>query len=427
LVISPRPGTAPVRNLFQRQVLKGADRLTEEFPMAPRIPFNKPFIAGKELYYIAQAVTYGNLAGDGHFTQACRRVLEDRFGIAQVMLVPSCTAALEMAALLFDLKPGDEVIMPSYTFVSTANAVARLGARPVFVDIRPDTLNLDDALVEEAITERTRAIFPVHYAGVGCAMDRIMTIAGKYNLKVAEDAAQGVNAFHDGRALGSIGQLGCYSFHETKNYICGEGGALCINDPALVERAEILRDKGTNRKQFFRGQVDKYTWVDVGSSYVPSEICSAFLYAQLEMLDAISARRRPIYEYYREHLEPLASEGRLRLPHVPEECVSNYHMFYILLPDQQSRDALMQHLQQQGILAVFHYVPLHSSPMGRTFGYAEGDLPVTEELSGRLLRLPLYYDITEADQARVVAEIEQFLRARTARPVAAEPAPVLGA
>jgi dTDP-4-amino-4,6-dideoxygalactose transaminase len=383
--------------------------------MSPRIPFNKPFIAGKELYYIAQAVTYGNLAGDGHFTQACRGVLEERFGIAQAMLVPSCTAALEMAAMLFDLKPGDEVIMPSYTFVSTANAVARLGARPVFADIRPDTLNLDAALVEEAITERTRAIFPVHYAGVGCEMDRIMTIARKYNLMVAEDAAQGVNAFYDGRALGSIGQIGCYSFHETKNYICGEGGALCINDPALIERAEILRDKGTNRKQFFRGQVDKYTWVDIGSSYVPSEICSAFLYAQLEMLDAISERRRGIYQYYRQHLKPLASEGLLRLPHVPEDCASNYHMFYILLPDRHSRDALLEHLQQQGILAVFHYVPLHTSPMGRSFGYQEGDLPITEELSGRLLRLPLFYDITEAEQELVVTTIDRFLLSRSAR------------
>jgi dTDP-4-amino-4,6-dideoxygalactose transaminase len=388
--------------------------------MAPKIPFNKPFIAGKELYYIAQAVTLGNLGGDGRFTQSCSRVLEERFKVTKVLMVPSCTAALEMAGMLFDLGPGDEVIMPSYTFVSTANAVVRLGARPVFVDIRPDTLNLDDALVEEAITERTRAIFPVHYAGIACEMDRIMTIAYKYGLKVAEDAAQGVNAFYDDRALGSIGQLGCYSFHETKNYICGEGGALCINDPALIERAEIIRDKGTNRKQFFRGAVDKYTWVGVGSSYVPSELCSAFLFAQLEMLDAISERRRRVYQYYCQHLEPLASEGLLRLPQVPEDCISNYHMFYVLLPDRRSRDALLEHLQQQGILAVFHYVPLHSSPMGQTFGYHEGSLPVTEELSGRLLRLPLFYDITETEQARVVGEITTFLQTNPSRQMGSE-------
>ena len=379
--------------------------------MPSHIPFNRPFIAGKELYYVAQAVTFGNLGGDGHFTQQCGRLLEERFKVHRVLLTPSCTAALEMAAMLCDLKPGDEVILPSFTFVSTANAVVRLGVKPVFVDIRPDTLNIDDALIEEAITDKTRAIFPVHYAGVGCEMDRIMTIARKYGLRVVEDAAQGVNAFYNGQALGSIGDLGCYSFHETKNYICGEGGALCINDPALLERAEIIRDKGTNRKQFFRGLVDKYTWVDVGSSYVPSELCSAFLYAQLEMLDAISERRRRIYQHYRHLLKPLASEGLLRLPVTPEDCDSNYHLFYILLPDRETRDGLLSHLNQNGIHAVFHYVPLHSSPMGRTFGYREGDLPVTEDLSGRLLRLPLYYEITELEQERVVAQIRAFLEA----------------
>ncbi len=378
-------------------------------PSLSPIPFNKPFIAGKELYYIAQAVTLGNIGGDGYFTQECCRVLEERFGIGKVLLVPSCTAALEMSAMLFGLGPGDEVILPSFTFVSTVNAVVRLGVRPVFVDIRPDTLNLDDALIEEAITEKTRAIFPVHYAGVGCEMDRIMTIAGKYNLRVAEDAAQGVNSFYNGRALGSIGQLGCYSFHETKNYICGEGGALCINDPELVERAEILRDKGTNRKQFFRGQVDKYTWVDIGSSYVPSEICSAFLYAQLEMLDAISERRRAIYEAYYRLLAPLAGEGLLRLPHTPEDCDSNFHMFYILLADRASRDGLMAHLAQNGISAVFHYIPLHSSPMGQTFGYGDGNLPVTEDVSRRLLRLPLFYEITESDLERVAGAVREYL------------------
>lgn len=378
--------------------------------MTSPIPFNKPFIAGKELYYVAQAVTLGNIGGDGHFTRACSRLMENEFGVHKILLTPSCTAALEMAAMLCDLGPGDEVILPSYTFVSTANAIVRLGATPRFVDIRPDTLNLDDSLVEDAITPKTKAIFPVHYAGVSCEMDRLMTIARAYNLAVVEDAAQGVNARYNGRALGSIGTLGAYSFHETKNYICGEGGALCLNTPELVERAEIIRDKGTNRKQFFRGQVDKYTWVDVGSSYVPSEICSAFLYAQLEMLEAISKRRQLLYERYRERLKPLEEDGLLRLPIVPEECESNYHLFYLLLPDRQTRDGLMAHLKEKGILAVFHYIPLHTAPMGRKFGYAEGDLPVTEELSGRLLRLPLYYEITEQEQARVVSEVVAFCR-----------------
>jgi dTDP-4-amino-4,6-dideoxygalactose transaminase len=380
------------------------------------IPFNKPFIVGKELFYIAQAVTYGNIAGDGHYTQQCSRLLEERFGIRKVLLTPSCTAALEMATMLCDLGPGDEVILPSFTFVSTANAVVRLGARPVFVDIRADTLNMDEDAVERAVTPQTRAIFPVHYAGVGCAMDDIMAIATRHGLKVLEDAAQGVNAFYKGKPLGSIGALGAYSFHETKNYICGEGGALCINDPDMIERAEIIRDKGTNRKQFFRGAVDKYTWVDVGSSYVPSEICSAFLYAQLELLDAITERRRRIYETYEQRLRPLEEEGLLRLPRLPEDCDSNYHLFYILLPDTPTRDALMAHLRQNGILAVFHYIPLHSSPMGQKFGYNDGQLPVTEELSGRLLRLPFFYGLTEDEQGRVVDGIRTFLEARAARP-----------
>jgi dTDP-4-amino-4,6-dideoxygalactose transaminase len=383
--------------------------------MSPKIPFNKPFIAGKELYYIAQAVTYGNLSGDGHFTQKCSSFLEQQFHINKVLLAPSCTAALEMAAMLFDLQPGDEVILPSFTFVSTANAVARLGARPVFVDIRPDTLNIDDSLIEDAITDRTKAIFPVHYAGIGCEMDRIMTIADKCDLWVAEDAAQGVNAFYCERPLGSIGDLGCYSFHETKNFICGEGGALCLNDPELIDRAEIIRDKGTNRKQFFRGQVDKYTWVSLGSSYVPSELCSAFLYGQLEMIKAITEKRRRIYHVYRQHLKPLAANGLLSLPHIPEDCTSNYHLFYILLPDRSTRDGLMSHLNQNGIHAVFHYIPLHSSPMGITYGYRDGDLPVTEEISGRLLRLPLFFEITDLEQAYVVEQIRKYLESTKAR------------
>lgn len=377
--------------------------------MEKQIPFNKPFVAGKELYYIAQAVTMGNLAGDGYFTQQCSRLFEQRFGIQKVLMTPSCTAALEMAAMLCELGPGDEVILPSYTFVSTANALVRVGAKPVFVDVRADTLNLDENLIEAAITNKTKAILPVHYAGIGCEMDRIMAIANKHKLLVIEDAAQGVGADYNGRALGSIGHLGAYSFHETKNYICGEGGALCINDPQLIKRAEIIRDKGTNRSQFFRGEVDKYTWVDVGSSYVPSEIVCAFLYAQLEMIDAIAERRKNIYQQYRMLLKPLEVQGLLRLPHIPEDCASNYHMFYILLPDVETRDALMAYLKQHGILAVFHFIPLHSSPMGKKFGYADGNFPITEELSGRLLRLPFYYEMTEEEQVYVVKRITEGL------------------
>ncbi|HEV3005716.1 MAG TPA: dTDP-4-amino-4,6-dideoxygalactose transaminase [Pirellulales bacterium] len=380
--------------------------------MPAPIPFNKPFVAGKDLYYVAQAVALGNISGDGHFTQLCSRLLEERFAIHRVLMTPSCTAALEMAAMLCNLGPGDEVIMPSFTFVSTANAVVRLGARPVFVDIRPDTLNLDDAAVEDAITPRTKAIFPVHYAGIGCEMDRIMTIARRYGLLVVEDAAQGVNAFYQGKALGSLGDLGCYSFHETKNYICGEGGALCINAPELLERAEILRDKGTNRKQFFRGQVDKYTWVDVGGSYVPSELCCAFLYGQLELLDQISQRRRAIFESYRRQLLPLQAEGLVRLPFTPDDCDGNRHLFFLLLGNGETRNALLTFLNERGIQAVFHYVPLHSSPMGARFGYEEGDLPVTERISRCLLRLPMYHEIREQEQASVVAAVNEFFRQR---------------
>ena len=377
--------------------------------MEYNIPFNKPFVVGKELYYIAQAVTLGNLAGDGYFTQQCSRLLEQQFGIGRVLMTPSCTAALEMAMALCDLGPGDEVILPSYTFVSTANAIVRVGATPVFVDIRAGTLNIDEEQVEVAITPKTRAIVPVHYAGVGCEMDGILNMANKHNLFVVEDAAQGVGAYFNNRALGSIGHLGTYSFHETKNYICGEGGALCVNDPGLIERAEIIRDKGTNRSQFFRGEVDKYTWVDVGSSYVPSEMACAFLYAQLEMMEVIAERRKNIYLQYRMLLKPLEVQGLLRLPHIPEDCKSNYHMFYILLPDMETRDALMAYLKQQGILAVFHFVPLHSSPMGKKFGYVDGDLPLTEQLSGRLLRLPFYYEMTEEEQVYIVSRITEAL------------------
>ena len=387
--------------------------------MAPRIPFNKPFIAGKELYYIAQAVANGSIAADGHFTKQCSRLFEAEFDIAKVLMTPSCTAALEIAAMLCDLDVDDEVILPSYTFVSTANAIVRLKAKPVFVDIRPDTLNINEELIEDAITPRTKAIFPVHYAGVSCEMDRIMQIAARHDLFVVEDAAQGVYASYHGRPLGSIGHFAAYSFHETKNYICGEGGALCINAPQCIERAEIIREKGTNRSRFLRGMVDKYTWVDVGSSYVPNELSCAFLYAQLELLDSIADRRRNIYDFYHHHLAPLEERGLLQLPTIPEGCGSNYHMFFVLLPDTDKRDALITSLKDQGILAPFHYVPLHTSPVGSRFGYRVGDLPVTENLSGRLVRLPFYYEISEVEQIEVVSRIADFTATMFGRRAAA--------
>jgi dTDP-4-amino-4,6-dideoxygalactose transaminase len=379
------------------------------------IPFNKPFIAGKELYYIAQAVTMGNLGGDGHFTKRCAELMQERFGIKKILMTPSCTASLEMAAQLCDVGPGDEVIMPSYTFVSTASAFVRMGAKPVFVDIRPDTLNIDETLIEDAITERTKAICVVHYAGVGCEMDRIMAIARDHNLKVVEDAAQGVNSWYNGRALGSIGDLGCYSFHETKNYICGEGGALCINNPEMIQRAEIIRDKGTNRQRFFRGEVDKYTWVDVGSSYVPSEICSAFLYAQLEEMDRISERRREIYQNYRRALQPLEAEGLLQLPMIPEECDSNYHLFYVILPTALKRDEALDQMRNDGVKSVFHYVPLHNSPKGKEL-VGEQVLPVTEELSARLLRMPMYFNLSAEEQEKAVMSLVSALKSDVSTP-----------
>ncbi len=378
--------------------------------MSVTIPFNRPFVAGKELFYIAQAVTQGKIAGDGYYTKQCARLMEQAFDIPHVLLTPSCTAALEMAAMLCDVGPGDEVILPSYTFVSTANAVARLGAKPVFVDIRRDNLNIDETLIEAAITPRTKMILPVHYAGVACEMDSIMAIAERHNLFVVEDAAQGVNASYRGRSLGSIGHLGCYSFHETKNYICGEGGALCVNDERFLERAEIIREKGTNRSRFFRGMVDKYTWVDVGSSYIPSEISSAFLYGQLEQLLPIADRRREIYEFYLTQLRELETAGLVRLPRVGAHCQTNHHMFYLLLPNLEARAGLIDHLRQQGIMSVFHYVPLHTAPVGLGFGYRQGDLPVTEQLSERLVRLPFYYDLSEQDQLSVVTHIKQYAR-----------------
>jgi len=369
-----------------------------------QIPFNKPFIAGKELYYIAQAVTMGNLGGDGYFTKKCAELMQERFGIKKILMTPSCTASLEMAAQLCDVGPGDEVIMPSYTFVSTASAFVRMGAKPVFVDNRPDTLNMDENLIEAAITARTKVICVVHYAGVACEMDRIMAIARDHNLKVVEDAAQGVNSWYNGKALGAIGDLGCYSFHETKNYICGEGGALCINNPDLIERAEIIRDKGTNRQRFFRGEVDKYTWVEVGSSYVLSEICSAFLYAQLEEMDRISERRQEIFQTYCRALKPLEAVGLVQLPVIPEDCDSNYHLFYVILPTAEQRNRVLSELKIVGVRAVFHYVPLHNSPKGKEL-VGEVKLPVTEDLSARLIRMPFYHGLTQEEQNSVIAAL----------------------
>jgi len=379
--------------------------------MAHRIPFNKPYVSGKENEYVTRAITAGEIAADGRFTKACARILEERFSIPKVLMMPSCTAGLEMAALLCDIQPGDEVILPSYTFVSTANAFLRAGARPVFVDIRPDTLNLDETLVEAAITPRTKAIVPVHYAGVGCEMDVLGEIARKHGLLVVEDAAQGVHAYYRDRALGSIGDLGAYSFHDTKNYVAGEGGTLSINNRALLERAEIIRDKGTNRQKFFRGEIDKYTWVDIGSSFLPSEISCAFLLAQLEQLEPILQRRRAIAEGYAERLAPLERAGLLRGPRVPEHCRQNYHMFYILLASEAVREGLATRLRQDGIQAVSHYVPLHLSPMGRKWGYEDGSLPITEDLAARLLRLPLYFALSASDQDEVCDGIQSYLQA----------------
>jgi dTDP-4-amino-4,6-dideoxygalactose transaminase len=373
-----------------------------------KIPSNRLFFAGRELTYVAQAIASGEISSDGPFTQKSSRLLEERFAIHKVLITPSCSAALEIAAMLCDLKSGDEVILPSFTFASTANAVVRLGAKPVFVDIRPDTLNLDERLVERVITSRTRAIFPVHYGGVACDMDRITAIAQDYNLMVVEDAAQGVNAFYKQRALGTIGHLGAYSFHSTKNYTCGEGGALCINSPEMVERAEIIREKGTNRSKFLRGEIHRYTWVDVGSSYVPSEIVCAFLYAQLEMLGRITERRRKVFQFYHHYLLPFEEQGLVRLPFIPQGCDSNYHIYSILLADVRTRDALIAYLNRNGVAAVSHYVPLHSSPMGLRLGYQQGDLPITEELSGRLVRLPLFPDLTEEEQLKVVNHLSMF-------------------
>lgn len=372
------------------------------------IPFNKPFLVGKELDYISECIQMGHSAGDGIFTKQCQELLEKRFEASKVLLTTSCTSALEIAAMLCDIDSESEVVLPSYTFVSTANAFLMHGARLRFVDICEDTLNMDVTQIQGALNSSTRAIVPVHYNGIGCDMDEIRSIAKRHNLLVVEDAAQGVNAQYKGGFLGTLGDLGAFSFHETKNYICGEGGALVINDEALIEKAEIIREKGTNRSQFFRGEVDKYTWVSLGSSYLPSDILAAFLYAQLENMEVITRRRKYIYTLYQSELAALAERGIIRLPVMPEECATNYHMFYVIVESHEVQKELLQHLKNKGINAVFHYVPLHTSPMGEKLGYRQGMLPVTEDLSSRLIRLPFYYELSDENIYRIVNEIKAY-------------------
>jgi len=374
-----------------------------------KIPFNKPFIAGKELHYIAQAVMVeSHLSGDGPFTRRCHQWLENKLGCARAFLTHSCTAALEMAAILFDVQPGDEVIMPSFTFVSTANAFVLRGAVPVFVDIRPETLTVDEEKIRQAVTPKTRVVVPVHYAGMPCAMDEIMETALARGLWVVEDAAQALLSTYKGKSLGTIGHLGCLSFHETKNIISGEGGGLLVNDPQFIERAEIIREKGTDRGSFSRGEVDKYTWVDIGSSFLPSEMVGAFLYAQLEQAEQIIAARRRIFDRYYHALRPLEEEGLVRLPLVGNESVCNGHLFYVITRSPEERTRMIQHLRKKGILAVFHYVPLHSSPAGMKYGRLAGDMSVTDDISSRLLRLPLYYEMRDEDVDRVIASVKEF-------------------
>jgi dTDP-4-amino-4,6-dideoxygalactose transaminase len=374
-----------------------------------KIPFNKPHITGKELEYVTLAHSYGHLSGDGIFTKRCHQWLEERTGCKKALLTHSCTAALEMAALLLDIEPGDEVIMPSFTFVSTANAFVLRGGVPVFVDIRADTLNLNEHLIEAAITSKTKAIVPVHYAGVACEMDIILGIAQKHGLKVVEDAAQGVMASYKGRALGCIGDIGAFSFHETKNVISGEGGALLVNDSALTLRAEVIREKGTNRSRFFRGEVDKYTWQEAGSSYLPSELVAAFLWAQLEHAKAITTQRITIWDHYHAALSALERQGFLRRPVVPIDCEHNAHMYYVLLNDQIDRQSVLSQLKQHNIFPVFHYVPLHSSPGGLRYGRVHGSMDVTNSQSEKLIRMPLWIGLSVEQQNGIVEVLSQSL------------------
>jgi dTDP-4-amino-4,6-dideoxygalactose transaminase len=377
-------------------------------PAGLTIPFNRPSFEGKEQVYIAQAIANGHISGDGPFTKRCQAYLEEALGVPRVLLTTSGTHALEMAAVLLDIRPGDEVIVPSFTFVSTANAFVLRGARPVFADVRPDTLNLDETRLEALITERTKAIVPVHYAGVGCEMRAIGKIAARHDLIVVEDNAHGLFGKYRGRFLGTFGALAALSFHETKNFYCGEGGALIVNDPELAERADVVREKGTNRARFLEGRVEKYTWVDIGSSWLPSDLLAAFLYAQLEAKERILEKRRHIWEQYHEALSGWAAERNVRLPVVPGGCRQSYHMYYLIVPSSRIRTALIRHLKSRGILGVFHYQPLHLSGMGRHYGGKPGDCPVTEHVSERLIRLPFYNNLDRESQERVIRAIREF-------------------
>jgi dTDP-4-amino-4,6-dideoxygalactose transaminase len=376
--------------------------------MSDRIPFNFPSVVGAELDYVQQSLTSGHLSGDGAFSKRCHALLETELQVNKALLTTSCTHALEMSAILLDLQPGDEVIMPSFTFVSTANAYVLRGARPVFVDVRSDTLNIDETQIEAKITPRTRAIVVVHYAGVGCEMDAIMAIAKRHNLTVIEDNAHGLFGKYRGRWLGTLGAMATLSFHETKNFVCGEGGALLINDPALVQRAEIIREKGTNRSRFFRGEIDKYSWVDIGSSYLMSDLSAAFLYGQLECRTAVQTRRAEIWEQYDEGLRAWADARDVRLPFVPDDRDQSYHMFYLLFPDLETRTRFIAHLSAHGVHSVFHYLPLHLSDMGMQFGGQKGDCPVTESVSDQLVRLPFFYALSQAQQAYIIDQIIDF-------------------
>lgn len=375
---------------------------------AYRIPFNRPPVLGGEIEQVAQAVAAGHLSGDGAYTRQCHAILESVTGAKKTLLTTSCTHALEMSAILLNIQRGDEVILPSYGFVSTVNAFVLRGATPVFVDIRPDTLNIDEELVARAITEKTRAIVPIHYAGVACDMDRLMAISDKHGIPIVEDNAHGLFGRYRDKPLGSFGAMATLSFHETKNISCGEGGALLINDESLIQRAEIIREKGTNRSRFFRGEVDKYSWVDVGSSYLPSEILAAFLSAQLADWQQIQAKRRALWARYRDALIDWATRNHVRLPVVTEECEQAYHMFYLLMPSEQARDDAIEHLKAARILGVFHYLPLHLSDMGRRYGGQPGDCPNAEDVSRRIVRLPFYYGLTEADQDDVCVRLSEF-------------------
>jgi len=377
-------------------------------PTPLSIPFNRSSLEGRELEYIFQTITIGQIAGDQTFSKKCHRLLEETLGVPRALVTTSCTHALEMSALLLDIKPGDEVITPDFTFVSTINAFVLRGAKPVFCDIRKDTLNLDEAVLEGLITPRTKAIIPVHYAGVGCEMDAILTIAAKHGIAVVEDNAHGLFGKYKGRWLGTLGAMATQSFHETKNITCGEGGALLINDQRFTERAEIIREKGTNRSRFFRGQVDKYSWVDIGSSYLMSDVLAAFLYAQLEVWQNIQAKRRNIWERYDEELRDWAVTQNVRQPFIPEHCDQAWHMYYLLLPSLEKRTALIAHLKQNGVHAVFHYLPLHLSDVGKSYGGREGDCPVSQDVSDRLIRLPFHNSMSAEDQSRTIAAIRSF-------------------